>query len=192
MGWGWVFPFPQVRLWQIPSRQDFAWLALPQGRPPEEEQSVWCISTEFLLPSPCQSTRNLLSDAHCETLEEIWEKKKNLAEVCPSPQAPGARSLEGLTLGAVHAAPPALHQQSPGFSAPARGCCTEKSLFSAFACQSLQCRGSSLSCGLSPLTDLRGVVDLSLCSAFLLTRAVWQHPSFFHARPETRSLILSI
>lgn len=120
------------------------------------------------------------------------KKKKNLAEVCPSPQAPGARSLEGLTLGAVHAAPPALHQQSPGFSAPARGCCTEKSLLSAFACQSLQCRGSSLSCGLSPLTDLRGVVDLSLCSAFLLTRAVWQRPSFFHARPETRSLILSI
>lgn len=72
----------------------------------------------------------------------------------------------------VHIEPPAICQLQFGFpytsTGSQQGCCSGKLWFSTFSVHLSNFKGSGLPFDLSPFTDLRNVVQFSLCSAFYL------------------------
>lgn len=82
-----------------------------------------------------------------------------------------------LSLRFVHPEPPAIHQlwfcfpyRGTGSQTCALGLCSGKLWVSVFTCwaSSAGGRGTSLPCDLASPTDLRGVVDFSVCLAYLV------------------------
>lgn len=120
----------------------------------------------FFLPHPAGSTRAFFCGIYCENLIKFLEVRLNKSMMT-------YLSLGSLGVFNSDLSTPNLQQfvsyslDFPTLALVSSGFCSEMWFFC--ICLSLQFWGSRLSCDLTSLTDLRMVVNFSVCSAFYLS-----------------------